>query len=56
MEFKSFVAGLLFLTGVQLLLPFLGVKIAVSVPYAPVSLLVAGLLAILLSYYLFKTN
>lgn len=56
MEFKSFVAGMLFLAGIQVLLPFLGVKIAISLPYAPISHLVAGLLAILLSYYLFKTN
>ena len=56
MEFKSFVAGMLFLLGVELLLPFVGVKVAVSLPYAPVSTIAAGLAAIVIAYYLFRSN
>ncbi|MCX8174907.1 MAG: hypothetical protein N3E51_01750 [Candidatus Micrarchaeota archaeon] len=56
MEFKSFISGMLFLTGLQMLLPFVGVKIEVVLPYAPFSQIVLAFVAILLSYYLFKTN
>ena len=56
MEFKSFMAGALFLIGVEMLIPFAGVKIDVVLPYAPVSSAILAVVAILLSYYLFKSS
>ena len=56
MEFKSFMAGVLFLLGVEMLIPFAGVKIDVVVPYAPISGVVLAVVALLLSYYLFKSS
>lgn len=55
MEFKSFVAGIFFLVGLQMLLPLFGAKIDVVLPYAPVSSVVAAVVALLISYYLFKS-
>lgn len=56
MEFKSFVAGVLFLLGVEMLIPFAGVKIDVVLPYAPYSGIVLAAVALLVSYYLFKAS
>ena len=56
MEFKSFVSGIFFLVGLQMLLPLLGVRIDVALPYAPVSTVAAAALALLISYYLFKSS
>ncbi len=56
MEFKSFIAGMLFLLGVEMLLPFAGVKVDVVLPYSPISSALIAVVALLLSYYLFKSN
>jgi len=53
MELRSFMAGILFLYGVQVLLPFIGVNISVSTP-SPVFNLISGIIAVVLAYYLFR--
>ena len=56
MELRSFLSGILFLLGVELLAPLAGVKVAITMPYAPYSTLAAGLLALVMAYYLFRGN
>ncbi|MEM4554989.1 MAG: hypothetical protein QXT25_04025 [Candidatus Anstonellaceae archaeon] len=56
MEFKSFMAGILFTLGLQALFPFFGVKIDVVLPYAPWSSVAVGIVFLLIAYYLFKSN
>ena len=56
MEFKSFMAGILFLLGVEMLVPFAGVKVDVVLPYAPISSALVAVVALLVSYYLFKSS
>ncbi len=56
MEFKSFISGMLFLLGVEMLMPFAGVRIDVALPYAPWSGLIMAIVFLLVAYYLFKTN
>jgi hypothetical protein len=56
MEFKSFMAGVLFLLGVEMLIPFAGVKVDIVLPYAPVSSVVAAVAVLIVSYYLFKSS
>ena len=56
MELRSFVAGILFLIGVQILMPVLGIKVDIVLPYAPYSTLVGGLACFVLAYYIFKSN
>jgi len=53
MELRSFLSGILFLYGVQVLLPFIGVNISVSTP-SPIFNLVSGIVALVLAYYLFR--
>jgi hypothetical protein len=55
MEFKSFISGLLFLLGVEMLMPFAGAKIDVVLPYSPWSSLILSVVFLLVSYYLFKS-
>ncbi len=54
MELRSFLAGIFFLVGLELMLPMLGVKVSVTLPYAPVSGLAAAIICFVLAYYLFK--
>ena len=56
MEFKSFMAGILFLLGVEMLVPFAGVKVDVVLPYSPASSALVAVVALLVSYYLFKSS
>ena len=56
MELRSFLAGIFFLLGVEMLMPFAGVKVAIVLPYAPGSTIVGGVLALVLAYYLFRGN
>ncbi|MCX8194803.1 MAG: hypothetical protein N3G22_01715 [Candidatus Micrarchaeota archaeon] len=56
MEIRSFLAGIFFLLGMQILLPLLKVEIQVSLPYAPASYFVVAVLSLILSYYLFRGN
>ncbi|MCX8196915.1 MAG: hypothetical protein N3G80_01200 [Candidatus Micrarchaeota archaeon] len=56
MEFKSFMAGIMFLLGMQMLLPFLGVKVEILLPYQPWSTVGIAVLFLLIAYYLFKSN
>ncbi|MEM4348785.1 MAG: hypothetical protein QXN37_04435 [Candidatus Anstonellaceae archaeon] len=56
LEFKSFMAGILFTLGLQAIFPFLGVKIDVVLPYAPLSTIATGITFLLIAYYLFKSN
>ena len=56
MEIRSFLAGMFFLLGLELLMPLLSVKVNVSMPYAPVSTLIAAIVALVLAYYLFRGN
>jgi FtsH-binding integral membrane protein len=56
MELRSFMAGVFFLLGAELLLPLLGVKIAVTIPFAPGSTLVVSAVCLILAYYLFRGN
>ncbi len=56
MELRSFIAGILFLVGVQILMPVLGIKVDIVLPYAPYSTLVGGLACFVLAYYIFKSN
>ena len=53
MELRSFMAGILFLYGVQVLLPFIGVSVSVSTP-SPIFNLISGIAALVLAYYLFR--
>jgi len=53
MELRSFLAGILFLYGIQVLLPFIGVNVSVSTP-SPIFNLVSGGIALVLAYYLFR--
>ncbi len=56
MEFRSFVAGMLFLIGAEILTPMLGIKVDIVLPYAPYSTLVAGIGCIVLSYFVFRNG
>ncbi|VVC02163.1 Uncharacterised protein [uncultured archaeon] len=56
MELRSFLAGLFFLLGLELLLPLINVKVSVALPYAPQSTFVAAILSLILAYYLFRGN
>ena len=56
MEFRSFVAGMLFLIGAEILMPILGIKVDIVLPYAPYSTLVAGIGCIVLSYFVFRNG
>ena len=56
MEFRSFVAGMLFLIGAEILMPILGIKVDIVLPYAPYSPLVAGIGCIVLSYFVFRNG
>ncbi len=56
MELRSFIAGMLFLLGLQILIPVIGIRIDVALPYAPYSTVFAGLVAMILAYYIFKSN
>ncbi len=56
MELRSFLAGILFLLGVELLLPLVNVKISVVLPFAPGSTFVVAVLSLILAYYLFRGN
>jgi hypothetical protein len=56
MELRSFIAGMLFLIGLQILLPVLEIKVEISLPYSPYSKIFLGIVAIVLSYYIFKSN
>jgi divalent metal cation (Fe/Co/Zn/Cd) transporter len=53
MELRSFLAGILFLYGIQTLLPFFGIMVAVTMP-SPWLNLAAAIIALVLSYYLFR--
>ena len=53
MEFRSFIAGILCLYGVQVLLPIMGITVSVTTPN-PLVNLVFGIVAIVLAYYLFR--
>ena len=53
MELRSFIAGILFLYGVQVLLPVFGIAVTVTTPN-PVINLVFGIVALVLAYYLFR--
>ena len=53
MELRSFMAGILFLYGVQVLLPVFGIAVTVTTPN-PVINLVFGIVALVLAYYLFR--
>ncbi|MEM4634010.1 MAG: hypothetical protein QW275_02545 [Candidatus Anstonellaceae archaeon] len=56
MELRSFIAGMLFLIGVQILMPVLGISVDVVLPYMPYSRVLLGLVALILAYYIFKSN
>lgn len=56
MELRSFLAGIFFLLGVELLLPLINVKISVGLPYAPVSTFAVAAISLILAYYLFRGN
>lgn len=53
MELRSFMAGILCLYGVQVLLPIIGITVAVTTPNPAVNL-VFGIVALVLAYYLFR--
>ena len=56
MELRSFIAGILFLIGVEILMPVVGISVNIVLPYAPYSTLVGGLACFVLAYYIFKSN
>ena len=56
MELRSFLAGIFFLLGVELLLPLIKVNVAVTIPFAPASTFVVAVVSIILAYYLFRGN
>jgi len=56
MELRSFIAGILFMIGLQILMPVVGIKVDVSLPYAPASTILIGIGAFVLAYYIFKSN
>jgi len=56
MELRSFIAGILFLLAVQIIVPVLGVKIDITLPYQPYSGVLVGVIALVLAYYIFKSN
>jgi len=56
MELRSFIAGMLFLIGVQIMMPLLGVRFDLVLPYQPYSNLALGLGSFVLAYYIFKSN
>jgi hypothetical protein len=53
MELRSFLAGILFLYGVETMLPFFGIKVALVTPN-PLVNLTLGAVAVILAYYLFR--
>ena len=53
MELRSFMAGILCLYGVQVILPVLGIVVAVTTPN-PLINLAFGIVALVLAYYLFR--
>ena len=53
MELRSFMAGILCLYGVQVILPVLGITVAVTTPN-PLINLVFGVVALVMAYYLFR--
>ena len=53
MELRSFLAGILFLYGVETMLPFFGMKVALTTQN-PVINLAISIAAIILAYYLFR--
>ena len=54
MEIRSFLSGIFFMVALMLLLPLLGVKISVSIPFAPASTFLLGIVCVIISYYLFR--
>ena len=56
MELRSFIAGILFLLALQIIVPVLGVKVDITLPYQPYSGILLGILALVLAYYIFKSN
>lgn len=56
MEIRSFLAGMFFLLGLELLLPLINVKISVAMPFAPLSTFVVAVVSLILAYYLFRGN
>ena len=56
MELRSFIAGILFLLALQIIAPVLGVSVNVVLPYQPYSGILLGVLALVLAYYIFKSN
>ncbi|MFA4983246.1 MAG: hypothetical protein WC588_03445 [Candidatus Micrarchaeia archaeon] len=55
MELRSFLSGMLFLFGVNAILPFFGIAITVATP-TPLLNLVFGVMAIALSYFLLRNG
>ena len=53
MELRSFMGGVLFLYGVQVILPVLGIMVVVTTPN-PLINLVFGIIALVMAYYLFR--
>lgn len=53
MELRSFLAGVLCLYGVQVILPVLGIAVAVTTPN-PLVNLIFGVIALVMAYYLFR--
>jgi hypothetical protein len=46
----------LFLIGLQVMMPVLGVRIDITLPYQPYAGVLLGLLSLVLAYYIFKSN
>ncbi len=56
MELRSFLAGIFFIVGVELLLPLMGVKWTVTIPYQPASNFIIAAICLIIAYYLFRGN
>lgn len=54
MEIKGFLSGVFFLLGIQILMPLLGAKIAVTIPFGLAGSVVSGVLCLVIAYYLFR--
>ena len=47
---------MLFLIGAEILMPVLGIKVDIVLPYAPYSVLAAGIGCIAISYFVFRNG
>jgi len=52
MDLRSFLGGIFTLAGLQMLLPMLGVKVNVVLPYQPVSSFILVAICFIIAYYL----